>query len=120
MTPPRRIPAADRRFLCALWEAARSKIGEDPVLLDLRPLSPWMDYFLVVTGNSPPHRSALVSALRAVAPEKGAVLARQEGKPDDGWIVLNLGTVVAHIQSPEAREFYNIEGLWGDAVRIQV
>jgi ribosome-associated protein len=84
----------------------------------VRGLSDITDYYLVATGNNPPHIKALVSELdHAMAPE-GARCYRHAGTAESEWIVADYLDVVVHVFSPTTREYYDIERLWSDAKRI--
>jgi ribosome-associated protein len=67
---------------------------------------------VVVTGRSVIQTRALADAIVARAAAAG-LRARLEGHADGGWILIDLGNVVAHVFTPEQRQFYNLERLWG-------
>ena len=86
----------------------------DPVALDLREVSDSLEFFVIATGTSAPHLQALERALT----EKRRPLTI-EG-PSQRWLLLNYGPVLVHLMSPEAREYYDLEGLWADARRFPI
>ncbi len=93
----------------------------DVVMLDLTSLSTFTDYFVIATAGNERQLSALIETLDADAHESDLPF-RQEGTPDGGWVLVDLGTVVVHLFSLEKRAYYNLEGLWRRAqevVRVQ-
>lgn len=71
------------------------------------------DTFLIVTGRSNVQTRAIADAIIERARDAGFGVARTEGYGDGGWILIDLGSVVAHVFTPENRAFYNLERLWG-------
>ncbi len=71
------------------------------------------DAFVVATGRSKVQTRAIADAIVADARNAGFGVARSEGYADGGWILIDLGAVVAHVFTPELRAFYNLERLWG-------
>ena len=70
---------------------------------------------MIVTGRSNVQTRAIADAIIERAKEAGFGIARTEGYADGSWILIDLGTVVAHVFTPENRAFYNLERLWGGA-----
>jgi ribosome-associated protein len=93
--------------------------GSDLVILDLRALTPVVDYFVIATGTSR-------RQMHAMADEIETVVAREleddkrgaEGYEEGRWIVLDYGDVMVHLFDPEARGYWDLEGLWSDAERV--
>ncbi len=73
------------------------------------------DAFVVITGRSKIQTRAIADAVLEAVKEAGVRPARTEGYADGGWILVDLGTVVVHVFTPELRSFYNLERLWGAA-----
>lgn len=74
------------------------------------------DYYIVVTGGSPPHLKALFDEVQQVLKhEDGIHCYRRSGNAESGWLVLDYVDVVIHIFSRENREYYAIEDLWRGA-----
>ncbi len=90
------------------------KKGEDIVLLDLKEIVSFTDYFIICTGTSDRMVDALANAsiedIRANHKKKG----KKQGFARDGWVIVDFGDVVLHLFSPDQREFYNLEELWED------
>ncbi|HNR95490.1 MAG: Ribosomal silencing factor RsfS [Chloroflexi bacterium ADurb.Bin180] len=96
-------------------DAAVAKMGEDVLLLDIRGLSSFADYFVVCSGASQKQLHALAEEIRAKTRASGATLIHSEGSPASGWLLLDYGSVVVHIFSAPTRQYYNLEQLWKDA-----
>jgi ribosome-associated protein len=90
------------------------KKGEDIVLLDLRGVAPFTDYFVVCSGTSNRMLRALMNAALDEVRESHKVKTRIEGEPLDGWMLADFGDVILHIFSTEQREFYSLEELWSE------
>jgi len=73
------------------------------------------DYFILSTANSLPHIKAVSARLKKETSKKFGMKPRIDGDAESSWIVLDFGNVVVHILSPEMREQYQLETLWGDA-----
>lgn len=94
-------------------EAAEDKKAEDVVIVPLEGRTLIADYFLIATGRSKVQTRGIADEITERARAAGFPVARREGYSDGGWILLDFGTVVAHIFTPEQRDFYGLERLWG-------
>jgi ribosome-associated protein len=104
-------------------DAIADKKGEDILLLDIRSLSPFADYFVIGSGTSERQLRALMDGLEDVMRQhhKRRPLS-VEGRAESGWVLMDYGDIVVHLFSPEKRAFYDLEGLWREGktvVRIQ-
>jgi ribosome-associated protein len=86
-------------------------------LLDLRDVSDTCDYFLLCTGTSEQHIRSLVDAVRDQLAEMGEKPWHIEGADTRRWVLMDYVHFVVHIFREEARDFYALERLWGDAER---
>ena len=93
-------------------EAAEDKKAEDVAVLDLAGSTIVADTFVVVMGRSTIQTRSIADAIVDKAEEAG-LRPRLEGHADGGWILIDLGNVVVHVFTPEQRQFYNLERLWG-------
>lgn len=96
------------------------KKGRDAVILDLRGISVVTDYFVIATGNTPIQTKAISEYLVEKFKKEGIPVLRVEGLSDGRWVLLDCGDLVIHIMTPETREFYNLERLWGDAKEVNL
>lgn len=96
--------------------------GEDVKILDLREIeNAFCEYFIVCTGNSSTQVSALAGAIeRKVRNEQKERPWHVEGADNSHWILMDYTNIIVHIFQREYREYYDIEGLWGDAKEINV
>jgi len=93
--------------------AAADLKAEDLLTLDLDGRTIVADAFVIATGRSKIQTRSIADAIVKEVRAAGYHVARTEGYADGGWILIDLGPVVAHIFTPEQRTFYNLERLWG-------
>jgi len=93
------------------------KKGRDILLLDLRRVNSYLDYFLIATGNSLIHCRSLAREAQKFLDVNG-LKERTRSKLDTGWIVLDYNELVIHIFTEETRDYYQLEKLWADAERL--
>ena len=98
--------------------AAVEKKAEDPVILDVRKICSFTDYFVIISGRSTRHVQGLAEAIEAELRSKRLSTTKAEGLQEGTWVLLDFNDVVVHIFYSESRKFYDIEGLWHDAPRI--
>ncbi len=95
--------------------------GIDPVELDLRDVLGYTDYFVIVTGNTDRQTKAIHDRInQGMKKEHGLLPRRVEGLGESRWILMDYLDVIVHIFTPEAREFYRLEQLWGEAPKRAV
>ena len=113
-------PMAEAEKLArACAEAAADKKAEDIQIIDLRGISDFTDFFVVCSGTSDPQLKAVASAIRTRAREEfGRGAFSEDGAPTSRWVVIDFAQVIVHVFHQEARSFYLLEDLWGDAPRI--
>jgi ribosome-associated protein len=105
------------RALAAVAAGADKK-SESPVILDVRGLSGVADYFVLLSADSDRQAAAVADEVDDRLTGMGAQRLGAEGRSGGGWVLLDFGDVVVHVMSPEARGFYDLEGLWADAPRV--
>ena len=106
-------------ILNVIHEAAGKRQACRPVALDLRPLTPFTDYFYVCHSESQRQSLAISEAVRKALDEAGHKPYHVEGGEGGDWILIDAGEIVVHIFQGEAtREFFSLERLWTDAVRL--
>ena len=95
---------------------AEDKKAADVVELDLRSVLDYTDYFLVCSGNTARQTKAIHDGiLEGLKHEHDLLPRRVEGSPQTGWILMDYMDVIVHIFTPETRDFYRLEQLWGEA-----
>lgn len=96
--------------------------AEDILLLDIRKITPFADYFVIASAQTVRQMQALRDAIDSELAKDGITPYGREGEPASGWMLLDLGDVIVHIFGPDERHFYDLEGLYQQAtpvVRIQ-
>lgn len=91
------------------------KKGEDILLMDIRGLTTFADYFVICSGTSDRMLSALADAAKENVKKQYQVQARVEGEPRQGWVLVDFGDVILHLFSPDRRNYYRLEDLWSEA-----
>ncbi|MGQ9618953.1 MAG: ribosome silencing factor [Candidatus Aminicenantia bacterium] len=108
-----------RKALKSALSAAIDKKAENIVVLEVKKLIDYTDYFVMMSGNSTKQNQAIHdSIIEALKKLKKSPL-HVEGVERSEWILLDYGSFIIHIFSPRAREYYDLESLWGDAKRVQ-
>jgi ribosome-associated protein len=96
-------------------EQAAEKKAADIVVLDLRGALGYTDMFVIATGNTDRQAKAIHDGIHlALKNEHGLLPRRVEGISEARWILMDYLDVVVHVFTPETREFYRLEQLWGD------
>jgi ribosome-associated protein len=90
------------------------------VILEVKDLSSFTDYFLICSGNSDRQVQAIASHLEEKLGQEGILPLGIEGKREGRWILLDYGDVVVHIFFHSVREFYDLERLWSEATRVEL
>lgn len=115
--------ATDRRTgpdeVQVIIDALDDKRAKDVKVLDLREVSTSLDFFVIATGESSLQLKALEESVRERMKAGKVFPAGVEG-PSERWVLIDYGTVVVHLMSPEARDFYDLEGLWADASLLEI
>jgi ribosome-associated protein len=113
---PASEPLLGDALLGAIVGFADDKKAIDVVELDLRGVLGYTDYFLVCSGNTGRQAKAIHDGiLEGLKHEHDTLPRKVEGSADGGWILMDYFDVVVHIFTPETREFYRLEQLWGEA-----
>lgn len=102
-----------------MCEAALDKKAEDLLTLPLAGRTIVADYFVIATGRSSIQNRSIADGIAEKVRAAGFAVARTEGYADAGWILIDLGSVVVHVFTPEQRAFYNLERLWGAGAASQ-
>ncbi len=98
----------------------QNKKGENIKILDLTNLTPVTDFFVICTATSEPQAKAIADHVSEETKKKMERPWHSEGYQNLSWVLLDYVNVVVHIFLPESRKFYNLEGLWGDAVITEI
>lgn len=105
--------------LCA--EGALDKKAENVVILDMRGISSFTDFFIIASGTSEPQLKAIAVSIREKVREAtGQRPTAEDGFPASQWVIIDYGSVIVHVFHVEKRGLYGLEDLWNDARRIEI
>ena len=104
----------------AICAAASDKKARDIVVMDMKELMSSTDYFMVCSAPTATQVRAIADNIEEKMDEAGIHFNHKEGYREGEWVLLDYGDVVAHIFRQEAREYYALERLWGEAPRVEL
>jgi ribosome-associated protein len=114
----RGLPAEELvRVIC---QAALDNKAENLTALDVREISGFADYFVIMSGTSTRHVSGIADAIERKIGSKRMMTGNTEGLADGNWVLLDYNDIIIHIFHDDARKYYDLEGLWHDAPRLDV
>ena len=96
------------------------KKADEIVAIEVTNVTIIADYFLICSANSSTQLKALYEELEFKLKEQGITPIHIEGSREGGWIVLDYGSVIVHIFEREQRDFYDLERLWADGVKMDI
>jgi ribosome-associated protein len=99
---------------------AADRKATDILQLDLRGMIGYTDYFVICTGRSDRQCKAIHDAIHAGMKEQGILPRRVEGLSEARWILMDYLDVVVHVFTPDVREYYRLEQLWGEAPALSI
>ncbi|MFZ0039886.1 MAG: ribosome silencing factor [Solirubrobacteraceae bacterium] len=109
------------RMASEIVDLAADRKALDIVALDLRGMIGYADYFVICTGRSDRQTKAIHDGIHAgMKSEYGLLPSRVEGLNEARWVLLDYLDVIVHVFTPETREFYRLEQLWGEAPALAV
>ena len=104
-------------LLKKILNLAEEKKAKKPIVLDIRGISSFSDYFVICHGDSEPQVKAIADNIRKKTPNKPRYI---EGYEKQNWILIDYFDIVVHIFKSDFREYYAIEKLWGDAPILNI
>ena len=113
-------PMTDERLaecLAIVEDALEDVKGKNITVLDVAELTDVMDKIVIAEGTSNRHLKALADNVAFKAKQAGFPSLGMEGQGTTDWTLIDLGAVVVHVMMPQARAFYDLEGLWGQTKR---
>jgi ribosome-associated protein len=111
----RNLPAEVRLAV----KAAQARKGEEICVLDLRDVSSFTDFFVIMHGNSSRQNVALYEGVEEELKRTGVRPLSVEGKENAEWILMDYGFFLVHVFTRNSRDYYSLDKLWGDAPRVQ-
>ncbi len=104
----------------AIAKAAKSKKAQKVVILDMRKVAAFCDYFVIASGTSLRHVNAVARGIEEEMEKNGVKpLSRASSNDESGWIALDFVSVIAHIFYKPIRDEYALESLWSDAKKVK-
>jgi ribosome-associated protein len=110
------LESAELAQLCR--EAVLEKKAEEVVMLDMRGIASFCDFFLICNGTAEPHLKAIAGNVEMRLKEHGRMPRGRDGGYASHWVVVDYGDIIVHIFRADVRHHYALERLWGDAQRI--
>jgi ribosome-associated protein len=92
-----------------------NKKAANILTLDMRKITPLADYYILCDGTSARQIRAICDELLEKLKWAGTRVAMAEGAPESGWVLIDFGSVIVHVFSPEQRAYYQLEELWQNA-----
>jgi ribosome-associated protein len=105
--------------MALVLEAAEEKKAENPVAIRLKGIATFTDGFIICTGAQRRQTQAICDAIVERLKAKGEPTGHVEGYERGEWILIDLFDLIVHVFTPETRDFYGLERLWGDAPRLE-
>jgi ribosome-associated protein len=100
---------------------ASEKLAEDVVILDMRPVCVYTDFFVLATGRNARQTKAIFDEVHSQLKQEAKLLPRAvDGAAEADWIIADYLDVVLHVVTPDTRDFYRLEDLWGDVPAVEL
>jgi len=114
------IETADlsRKLALQIADILADTPASDTVVLDIRGLSTFSDFFVICSGENERQLRAISERLQEALGDEGIRPRRMEGTPRSGWMVLDYNDAIVHVFDQELRDFYKMERLWAEAPRL--
>ena len=100
--------------------ALDDKFAKDIVAIDMKLVSPMFDTFVICSADNMRLMNAIKENVQDDLAQEGIFAKNVEGNKDSQWILMDFGDIIVHIFSPEERNVYHLEKLWGDQHRIDI
>ena len=100
---------------------ASEKLAEDVVILDMRPVCVYTDFFVLATGRNSRQTKAIFDEVHSQLKQEARLLPRAvDGAAEAEWIIADYLDVVLHVFTPDTRSYYGLEDLWGDVPAVEL
>jgi ribosome-associated protein len=122
-TERKRPTTASKKLTGEIARAVRAALDKkaiDVVVLDLRQTHAFTDFFLLCSGQNTRQVQAIADSVEETLRAAKIKPANVEGYKRAEWILMDYFTFIVHVFTPQTRDFYSLERLWGDAERIEV
>jgi ribosome-associated protein len=116
-----RLPLTPLELARRIAHLAEDKLARDVVILDMRPVVSYTDYFVVCSGQNSRQTKAIHEAVYETLKREDRVIPRHvSGQREATWILADYLDVVLHVFTPEARAYYRLERLWGEVPSVEL
>lgn len=116
---PAVVAEASKLFAIDAARMAANTRCDNVVVLDVRGISPITDYMVLATGTSARQMRTVCDDIADMAAEKGNRALARDGTDGELWMLIDFVDVVVHVFNAEARQFYDLDSLWGDAAKVE-
>jgi ribosome-associated protein len=116
--PPARPGDDARQFAIDAARAADGSHCQNVVVLDVRGISPVTDFFVLATGTSGRQMRSVAAEIEELGESGNFKPFGHNDNESESWVLTDFVDVVLHIFSPDSRSYYDLDGLWGDAPRV--
>ena len=112
---------SSRSLVASIAGSMAEKKAEDLLILDMRELVSYTDYFVIATGNTERQVKAIFDEVyqKIKHGSLGEVPISTEGETEGRWVLMDYGSAVVHIFTPDTRSYYRLERLWGEAPKVE-
>ncbi len=118
LATPTDVRDSARDLALRIAEILADTPASDTVVLDIRGLSTFSDFFVICSGENERQLRAIAEKLQEELREEGVRPQRVEGTPRSGWILLDYNDAIVHVFDRDLRDFYKMERLWAEAPRL--
>ena len=112
--------ASENKLVNKIVEILDKKLAEDITVLNVSSLTTHAEYFIIAEGKTERQTQALCDNLEEELAKDKIYAINKEGYRTGDWILLGFDDIVIHIFKPEARQFYNLEHVWQDAIHVDI
>ena len=111
-SPKRQSQQAVKKTIQIIAQLALNKKAEQLVVLDIRKLANFCDYFIICSGTSDRHAKSIADGIQDGLKEAGLSVGKVQGYREGKWVIIDVSDVVVHVFEKTSREFYGLEYLW--------
>lgn len=95
-----------------------AKRAEDVRVLDLRDICGFADFFVIASASNTPQMKGIVKDIEKEMAQVKYKKINEAGVREGGWVLIDYGDILVHLFESEMREYYDLDGMWGDAVEV--
>lgn len=102
------------------YKAMNDKLAEDIIVIDLRGVNPYVDYFVIGSANNQRKANAIIDEIYDACEKEGIDTRIVHNGEESSWLIADLNDVVCHVFVGDERQKYNLEGLWKDLPTVKM